>query len=325
MNSARTIQSVDQIKALADPQRLLILQRLLTGQATLSQLANQLKHSPAWVRHHLLGLEKAGLVELVEVRKTGRVIEKYYQAKAGAYLVQQWVLPASDKPFLIFSGSHDLALEWLAARTQRFLQMIILPVGSLNGLINLRQGVCQLSGTHILDPSTGEYNTPTLKRLFPDRSLQVITLAHRTQGLMIARKNPKGIHGINDLARADVRFVNRNEGSGTRLWLDTELGRLGISTAKVLGYEHQFNTHQQTARCVQKGEADVALGLQAAAFHFGLDFIPLYEERYDLVFYNQEMDKFSPLLVSLTSSEFRNQIQTLSGYNTTHSGEQILF
>ena len=96
---------------------------------------------------------------------------------------------------MIFSGSHDLALEGMAEHLQKHLTLLSLPVGSLDGLVNLRQGLCQISGSHLLDES-GEYNTPFVRHLFPDRAVEIITLAHRTQGLMLASGNPKGVKKI---------------------------------------------------------------------------------------------------------------------------------
>ncbi|MGB9586100.1 MAG: substrate-binding domain-containing protein [Anaerolineales bacterium] len=323
MDSASKIEHLNQIKALSDENRMIILRQLMAKPATLTQLANWLHHSPAWIRHHLLALEEAGLVELVEIRKRGRVTEKYYRANAAAYLIQQWVLPKSDKPVLIFCGSHDLALERLAKMVSKHLQLVILAVGSLNGLINLRQGVCQMAGAHIFDSYSREYNIPTLNHLFPDRSLRVITLAQRVQGLIVATGNPKGVCGIEDLIRPDIRIVNRNEGSGTRLWFDAELKRLGIAAPNISGYDRQLYTHIQIARSIQDGVADAALGLQAAADQYGLGFIPLFEERYDLVFPNESQNILYPILDFLASSQFRRQSHTLSGYNLAHSGEEI--
>lgn len=322
MDSAWKINSYNQIKALSDAHRLDILRWLMAEPATLTHLAERLQHSPAWVRHHLLVLQEAGLVELIEIRKSKRVTEKYYHAKAPAFLIEQWVFPATDKPLVIFSGSHDLALRGLMELTAPHLQLIILPVGSLNGLIHLRQGICQISGTHIYDPQSGEYNLPTLMQLFPDRSIQVITLAQRVQGLIITAGNPKGIHQFADIARADIRFINRNEGSGTRLWLDHALAQLGIPPNNIIGYEQQLATHERTAQYVRSGKADVALGLQAAAFRYGLDFIPLFVERYDLVFPAQQQAALSPLLECLSSKPFRQYLNSLPGYDYSHSGEQ---
>ncbi|MGB9669351.1 MAG: substrate-binding domain-containing protein, partial [Anaerolineales bacterium] len=248
MDSAAKIEHLEAIKALSDDHRTILLRQLMAKPATLTQLADWLGHSPAWIRHHLLVLQNAGLVKQVEIRKRGRVTEKFYRANAAAYLIQQWVLPKSDRPMLIFCGSHDLALERLAELVSKHLQLIVLAVGSLNGLINLRQGVCQVAGTHIFDSHSGEYNIPTLQTLFPDRSLRVITLAKRVQGLMVAAGNPKGVRGVEDLIRTDIRIVNRNEGSGTRLWFDAELKRLGIAPPNISGYDRQLYTHIQIAR-----------------------------------------------------------------------------
>jgi putative molybdopterin biosynthesis protein len=147
-----------------------------------------------------------------------KVTEKFYRAA---------VLPEGGKPAIVFSGSHDLALEKISAQIADHLTLLTLPVGSLDGLVNLRQGLCQISGAHLLDKS-GEYNAPFVRHLFPDRVMDLVTLAYRTQGLMLAPGNPQGIRNAADLARASLRFINRNPGSGTRLWLDKELGRLGI-------------------------------------------------------------------------------------------------
>lgn len=322
MQKVQPVHAFEQIKQLADPRRLQILRLLMAEPATLSQLAGALRQSPAWVRHHILALQAAGLVELSEIRKTGTVIEKFYRAKAGALLLQELVLPKSKKPVVVFSGSHDLALEAAAAHLERHALLLTLPVGSLDGLINLRQGLCQFSGAHLRDEN-GEYNTPYLRRLFPDRDMEVVTLAHRTQGLMVAPGNPKGVRGASDLARAGLRFINRNPGSGTRLWLDAELALLGIPAEQVDGYFQVASTHHETARAVAEGRADVALGLQAAAQKYGLDFLPLFDERYDLVFPRELAGQLSVLLNYIQSAGFRREVARLNGYETSHTGEQV--
>ncbi len=322
MDSLRTLHAFDQIKLLADKRRLHILRLLMAQPATLTQLARRLKQSPAWVSHHLKLLESAGLVELAEVRTSGRATEKYYRARAGALLLQEIILPKGKKPFLVFSGSHDLALEAVAGRLAERVALLNFPVGSLDGLINLHQGLCQISGAHLLDES-GEYNTPYVRRLFPDREMDVITLAHRTQGLMILAGNPRQIHNLSDLARPDVRFINRNPGSGTRLWLDTALKKAGIPSDEIRGYGQVAATHSQAAGMVVGRRADVALGLQAAANQHSLDFLPLFEERYDLVLPRSQEPALMPLLDYLQTSAFRHELNSLTGYNPAHSGELI--
>jgi len=323
MDGIETLHAFSQIKLLADARRAAILRLLMTSPATLTQLAQTLKHSPAWVRHHMLALQAADLVEMIEVRKTGKVTEKYYQAKAGAFLLQQLVVPKTKKPALIFSGSNDLALESIAHHLGKHFHLLNFPIGSLDGLVYLRQGLCQFSGSHILDED-GEYNCSTVRHLFPDRAVEMITLAYRTQGLLVHPGNPKSIRRIRDIARRDVRFVNRNPGSGTRLWLDAELKHLKLDANQIRGYDRIAKTHSESASMIEAGQADVALGLQAAAHQHHLDFIPLFEERYDLVLPRENEEFISPLLDYLQTAAFRNELNSLTGYNSTHSGKQIL-
>jgi molybdate-binding protein len=322
MKKVETVRTFDRIKLLADARRLEILRLLMAAPATLTHLARSLRQSPAWVRHHLLALESADLVEVSEVRKTGKVTEKYYRARADALLLQEIILPKTRKPAIILSGSHDLALEDIADHLSKHVVLLSLPVGSLDGLVNLRQGLCQISGAHLLDES-GEYNTPYVRRLFPDRDMEVVTLAGRTQGLMLAAGDPKSIRKMNDLARPNVRFVNRNPGSGTRLWLDGELKRLGVLPERINGYERAVRTHTEAAALIETGKADAALGLQAAAHQHGLDFIPLFEERYDLVLPREQEKLLAPFLDYIQTADFRRALDSLTGYNTSHSGEQI--
>ncbi len=323
MQTFETIKAFEKIKLLSDPRRLAILRNLMAGPATLTQLGDVLGEHPAWVRHHLKQLELAGLVELVETHITSGVIEKFYRAHASGLLLQELILPENTPiPSVVFSGSHDLAVELLARQLEKYLNILILPVGSLDGLVTLRQGLSHLSGCHLLD-ANGEYNLPFVRHLFPDRPTLVITLAQREQGLMTAPANPKNILSLADLGREDVIFVNRNPGSGTRLWLDQQLQLLGLQTSEIHGYTKIAHTHTECARLVQAGQADVALGLHAAAHLHGLHFIPLFQERYDFVIPQEQAASLMPLLDMLQTSAFRRNVADLNGYDTTHTGEQI--
>ena len=322
MKIVKPIQSFDKIKLLADSRRMEILRLLMASPATLTHLARTLKQSPAWIRHHILTLESADLIEVSEIRKTGKVMEKFYRAKGGAFLLQEIILPKSKKPAVIFSGSHDLALEEIAEHLSKHVTMLSLPVGSLDGLINLRQGLCQISGSHILD-ETGEYNTSTVRHLFPENNVELVTLAHRTQGLILAAGNPKGIKKMSDIARENVKFINRNAGSGTRLWIDAELKKQNIDATFINGYDVSVKTHSEAAVLISENKSDVSIGLQAAAHQQGLDFIPLFEERYDLILPRENEKTLSPLLDYLQTATFRTGLNTLTGYNASHSGEQI--
>jgi len=324
MKKVQSIDSFAMIKLLADSRRMDILRLLMASPATLTHLARILKQSPAWIRHHTLTLESAGLIEVSEIRRTGKVTEKFYRAKADALLLQEVILPKTKKPAVIFSGSHDLALEGIAEHLEKHVTLLSMPVGSLDGLVNLRQGLCQISGSHLLD-ITGEYNTPFVRHLFPDRDVEIITLAYRTQGLILANGNPKGIKKIADIAKPNIKFVNRNAGSGTRLWFDTELKKLKIPTEKINGYNKEVKTHTEAAASISANKADVSLGLQAAAHQYNLDFIPLFEERYDLVLPRENEKTLTPVLDYLQTADFRTNLNWLTGYNTSHSGEKIPF
>ncbi len=317
------LRSFQQLKLLADPRRLAILRQLMSGPASLTMLGKALGEHPAWVRLHLKQVEATGLVELVETRVQSGVVEKFYRACAGGFLVQELILPENPaRPVIVFSGSHDLAVEFLAKQLSDHFDILTFPVGSLDGLMTLRQNLCNLSGAHLLD-SSGEYNLPYIRHFFPDRAMDVVTLANREQGLMIGTGNPKAIHSLVDLARADVAFINRNLGSGTRLWLDRQLQALGIPFENIHGYDNAVSTHTECARLVQTGKADVALGLRAAAHQFGLDFLPLFYERYDIVFSQEQRTLLSPILDALQTSAFRRGVEALTGYETMHTGEQI--
>ena len=249
---------------MADSRRMDILRQLMASPATLIRLAPVLKKSPAWIRHPILALESAKLIEVSEIKKTGSITEKFYRAKTDALPLQEIILPKTKKPAVIFSDSHDLALESVAESLLKHLTLLTLPVGSLDGLINLRQGLCHISGSHLLDES-GEYNAPFVRHIFPERNVKLVTFAHRTQGLMVAKGNPLSIRGISDIAKLRVRFVNRNSGSGTRVWFDTELRKLESPTEKIHGYDKEVMTHGDAAVLIANDRADVSLGLQAAA------------------------------------------------------------
>jgi molybdate-binding protein len=324
MDQVQFIQTTEQIKLLADVHRLAILRCLMAAPASLTGLGRQLGEHPAWIRHHLKRLESAGLVEIAEVRVKAGVTEKLYRAKANALLLQQMILPDSPgRPVVILSGSHDLAVEFLARELSAHITLLTLPVGSLDGLVALRQGLCHLTGAHLFDPATGEYNISFVRHLFPDRNTCLVTLAYREQGLMLAPGKPKEIHGLADLARQDVTFINRQRGSGTRLWLDLELTRLGIPAKQIHGYDREVRTHTECALIVKQGQADAALGLHAAASQQGLDFLPFFYERYDLILPAEQVEALHPMLDALQTGAFRRDVESLVGYDTTHTGEQI--
>jgi putative molybdopterin biosynthesis protein len=330
MEPIRRIQDFHTIEILTDNQRLAILRLLMQESATLSQLGKVLGIHPAQVRHHLKQLEHAGLVEMVNTRLVRGFVEKYYRARARAFWFQEFILPApSSRPTITVVGSHDLALETLAGHLRQKrnfpLELITLPVGSLEGLIALRQGFGQVAGCHLLDIDSGEFYVPYIHHLFPDQEISLVTLAYREQGLLVSPGNPRRIHGLQDLLRDDLTLVNRARGSGTRLWLDHQLRILSISPQSIAGYAREVHTHTAVAELISQGKADLGLGLHAAARQFNLGFIPLFEERFDLAFIKEEVhnSSLSPLLDFISSAEFRRLAKKLDGYQTIHSGDTV--
>jgi molybdate-binding protein/DNA-binding transcriptional regulator YhcF (GntR family) len=223
-------------------------------------------------------------------------------------------------------GSHDLALNILIdlfnKRTNKDTEIKVMNAGSLGGLIALQEERAHLAGIHLLDEETEEYNYPYIKRILPGVEVAVVHLVYRIQGLMFPPGNPKQIKGIADLMRPEIAFVNRQKGAGTRVLLDINLHKLGIPVSKIRGYEREVNTHVAAALTVTRGEADVALGIEAAARSCNLEFLPLFRERYDLVMprANYRSRLLAPFLNTVVSDEFRAIIDKVGGYDTTETG-----
>jgi putative molybdopterin biosynthesis protein len=238
-------------------------------------------------------------------------------------------VPEIDRT-IVAIGSHDLVLDLAASAlraTDPGLTLASSNAGSLGGLVALRDGLCHLAGSHLLDPETGEYTLPYLDRVAGDgREVAVVRLVHREQGLIVAPGNPLGLTGVDDLIRPGLRYVNRQRGAGTRVLLDHELARRGIAPDAVPGYAREEHTHLAVAAAVAAGRADCGLGILAAARAFGLDFIAVAREPYDLVLDAATVDTplLAPLWDLLADDAFRDEIDALGGYDTAETGRRIL-
>lgn len=229
---------------------------------------------------------------------------------------------------LVVLGSHDNTLDLVASLLRRRdprLRLSSGHIGSLGGLMALRQGRSHLGGSHLFDPDTGTYNITYIQKYLPGMPLKLINLAWRQQGLMVLPGNPKNIRSVSDLARPDVRFINRQRGAGTRLLLDFLLQREGLDPAAIQGYDREEYTHMAVAANVKSGTADVGLGILAAARALGLDFIPLAPERYDLVVPETTfMDfRFQTLWEVIRSPEFARLAMALGGYDLRDCGRIV--
>jgi putative molybdopterin biosynthesis protein len=229
---------------------------------------------------------------------------------------------------VVVTGSHDLTLDLLSSRLAAQCSGAGLSssnVGSLGGLIALQRGEAHLAGSHLLDEESGEYNLSYVRRMLSGRPMVVMTLAHRDQGLIVPKSNPKTIRSLDDLLRRDVLFVNRQKGAGTRVLLDYRLRQMGVEPSQIKGYEREEFTHLAVGAAVSSGAADVGLGVLAAARALHLDFVPLLKERYDLVIPREffESDLLSPLLTIIRGPEFRREVEALGGYDTSEMGRVV--
>lgn len=225
-------------------------------------------------------------------------------------------------------GSHDVSLDLLASRIRLedpTLSLASANVGSMGGIMAIKQRQAHIAGTHLLDPETGAFNVPyVLTQLSPDEAV-LVTLGLRSQGLMVRPGNPRGISGIEDLARPDVLFVNRQKGSGTRLLLDYSLKEAGLEPGSVSGYEREMFTHTAVAAAVAGGTADAGLGVLAAARALGLEFIPVASERYDLLVLRSFVgtEGYEALTRVLADRAYRDEVEALGGYDLSASGQVV--
>ena len=233
---------------------------------------------------------------------------------------------APDEKRLLVAGC-DPAISLLAQYLLRAdgVEMVLAPCGSRQALEWLKEGKAHMAGSHWKDDRSGEYNLPLVKRLFPQGGVQVITFAVWEEGLVLARGNPKAIRGVEDLARKDVSIMNREEGAGSRQLLDKQLAAIGIGAQEVRGYSRTASGHLPAALAVSCGEVDCCIATRAAARAFGLDFLPLAVERYDLVVPRRfaELAAVQSVLDALNRSAMRRKLETLAGYDTSHTGERI--
>ncbi|MBT3255669.1 MAG: molybdopterin biosynthesis protein [Deltaproteobacteria bacterium] len=229
---------------------------------------------------------------------------------------------------VVIIGSHDMAIDILGDEVRRNRGHVRISsgnVGSLGGLIAIRKGTCHMAGSHLLDTETGEYNLSYIKRYIPNMDVTVFHLVLRDQGLILRKGNPKGIKGVQDLARDDVVFVNRQAGSGTRVLFDYKLNQASIPSDAVKGYDHEEFTHMTVAVDILSGAADCGMGIHAAAKALDLDFVPIEQEQYDLIVPTRILDQpnIQTTLNTMRSDNFRKRVAALGGYDPSRSGERF--
>ncbi len=230
---------------------------------------------------------------------------------------------------LVSIGSHDNILDLLANQLYKSTPRIRLSsahVGSMGGIMAMRRGEAHIAGTHLLDEDTGEYNISFIKRFLPHTPLQLINLCYREQGLIVQKNNPRNIKSFNDLVESQLSFINRQKGAGTRLLTDKVLRDAEISPSQISGYDHEDYTHMNVAAAVASGSVYAGMGIRAAAVALDLDFIPIAEERYDLIvpeYLLTDQRVVSALEIIRENSEFYDKIVDLGGYSLRDSGSVV--
>jgi molybdate-binding protein/DNA-binding transcriptional regulator YhcF (GntR family) len=284
--------------------------------------------------HNDAFLRRASLIHraeafILEATTQDHSTEEIHQAFTLA--LDRWQSQKASPPILrenaiLFCGSHDLAVSTIAEQFSILnpqLSFLVTYAGSLGGLIALAEGKAHLAGCHLWDEETDTYNIPFIRRLLPNQRTAVITLSHRRLGLLLPPANPLQIHSLADLTHPEVTFINRQPGAGTRVWLDSQLHANKIDPACIHGYAQICNTHSEVARAIAEGQANAGLGLEAYARIFGLDYVHLTLERYDLVIPETtfNLPAIQALVEWIRLPETARKILQLGGYSTNHTGE----
>jgi excisionase family DNA binding protein len=227
---------------------------------------------------------------------------------------------------LLASGSNDPILDMLQTYLKEShpeFYIFSANTGSTDGLKALNMGYTDIAWSHLLDPKSGEYNIPFLANYLPNVKPVVVNLFDRDLGFVTAPKNPLGIRGFDDLTRRGVRFLNRQKGAGTRVLLDHHLKRLKISSSRISGYEKEVYTHFEVGLSILSKEADVGIATIAVSKLFGLSFIPITRESFDMIldqstYFEKGIQAFIEIL---NTEQFRDKVERLSNYDFKNSGK----
>jgi molybdate-binding protein/DNA-binding XRE family transcriptional regulator len=274
-----------------------------------------------WVAHPLLG-EQAFRTEMIPADGTG-----VRQANGETMAVRLLDDPESLSRTAVVAGCTPVLSLWArsAERWHPGLRVLWTHANSMAALYSLARGEVHAAGLHLCDPATGEYNMPYVRQVLGDRPVTLVSLGVWEEGLIVAPANPRRIREAADLAREDVLLVNREEGAGARLLLESFLRQEGVAPEAVRGFAHEVHSHQDVARAVLSGQADVGVSTAAVASVYGLAFIPIRQVRYDLALLTEYMaqEPVRQLLGTLHHRWVRSQLQVLGGYDTARTGEVV--
>ncbi|MGO0061340.1 molybdopterin biosynthesis protein [Brevibacillus fluminis] len=230
---------------------------------------------------------------------------------------------------IVSTGSHDLSMDILHTLIRQENPQLFLNsshVGSMGGIMAVQKGEAHMAGVHLFDEATGAYNETYIAKYAKGRDVVLVQLVYRQQGWIVPKGNPLSIQSVSDLTRANITYMNRQRGAGTRLLFDYLLKEQGISREDIYGYSREAVSHLSVAAAVAGGTADVGLGIFSAAQAMGLDFIPVAEERYDLLLSRTffESPEGETLMKIIRSAEFAHRMESLGGYSCRDSGTILL-
>ena len=263
-----------------------------------------------------------------QLRIDPTVLDRYLRGTLSVSDTPPVALPSDtpESPVLRFIGSHDPVVELLF----EFLKHASTPVqasisfkGSMDGLIALYRREAEISGAHLWDDSSKDYNISFVKHVIPGEAVCIVNLVQREQGFIVAPGNPQDLRSWKDITIEGLHMINRQKGSGTRLRLDAYLKSARISPDRIMGYEQEETTHSGVACLVASGQVDVGVGVEAAAQRLGLGFIPLFKERYDLICLGKtaKSPAWQQLLETLRSPGFIQAVHQQKGYDTSLTGK----
>jgi len=282
--------------------------------------------NPTLKKARLVHQAEKFILEAVTNSYSTKDIEQAFQTALDRWKIASQENENLERTVLQFNGSHDVAVNWIAAHFSSQhpqYEMQAKYSGSLGGLIALAEKKATLAGAHLWDPSSNTYNSSYIQKILPGKKAALITVAYRRLGIIVENGNPLDIQSLNDLAKPTVKFINRQTGSGTRVWLDRKLSEASIPSHLISGFDKEVSTHSEVARQIAEGYANAGIGLEAAALAYGLTFVFLTLECYDFIIPSEHYKEpaVQALLNWLNLPATRASIASLGGYDTQHTGQ----
>lgn len=267
---------------------------------------------------------KRGDIRAVKMGKQFRISEKDVYEYLG-------ITSVDESPYNIVICGQDLLLDDICTmfneKKKGNCQAYRSPVGSYNGLYEMYQHDNYVATCHLWDGKSDTYNLPYILRMLPGERVAVFHLLKRWQGFYVKKGNPKNIKEFADIAREDVKLINREKGSGIRVYIDEMCKLLDIDQDNINGYDNIATSHLVAASMVERGNADVAIGNEKTSRQLsGIEFIPLKEESYDIVFREKDLKKpeYQRLIDIIRSEQFRMGAEAVDGYDVTNMGDRLL-